>query len=701
MSNKHTNAIRELVLNIKYRPILISLLVLTLALATLLLVNYQFAKRATIATEHMDLIGNISDSTLFIATDSQQLPLMLNKADPAKLNKAVADLKAEAKAIDDYLVELKKYEQKETAMQDFESLWQAYRTKIYAISPNSSLEQLTDLANYAYEQKVPIWDFMDVGYDAYLNESIRLSDYSRYLQVGAFLGLVLYLLFFIGYALSRLRASDAQVALAQKATDDIMKTVNEGLFLVDKDFVIDGQYSAKLATLLTQETIAGRTLIELLRPMISAKDLENAQLFIEQLYNSWVVEELIQDLNPLKEVLVSYIDKDGVSQTKFLSFNFSRVVNSDTEQIEKVFVSVGDVTQAVQLQRQMAQNQQAHDRQIEMISYLLTVDNQQIRRFIAETRQRIERMNNALKDNLAQDLKQKAQQLFREMHSLKGDASAMKLDSVIGLAEAQETKLKALIEHPSPTGNDFLGFTIGLNELIELVDFIDTLQNKLSPNTMASPTKTPQTISDSLTTINALAPQSQTTPSFSWQSYFNQYATDIAQRQGKQVAMTVKGFELINHAPSATISLYKDIAVQLIKNAIVHGIELPKTRQAIAKPSVGNVSVSLQPFDNERVQLMVEDDGHGIDWQKLRQKAIETGQISIEQAKQLQPKDYIRLLFAQGLSTATHQDEDAGRGVGMDIVRQLVVDAHGKIAVNSQANQFTRFTITLPKNIHL
>lgn len=697
MSNLPTNAMRDLMLNAKYRPILISLLVLTLALVALLLANYQFAKRATTATEHMDLIGNISDSALFIATDSQQLPLLLNKSDPVKFNKAVADLKTQAKTIDDYLLELKKYEQKETAMQGFETLWQRYRTKVYAISPNSSLEQLTNLANYAYEQKAPIWDFMNVGYDVYLNESIRLSDYSRYLQVGAFLGLVLYLLFFIGYALSRMRFSDAQVALAQKATDDIMKTVNEGLFLIDKNLVIGERYSARLEDLVHQNQIAGRTLTDLLGEMASHKDLENTQLFVEQLYNNWVVEELIQDLNPLKEVLISYVDDKGFNQTSFLEFNFSRVLDKDSDQINHVFVSVVDITNEVKLKKEMAKNQKEHDRQIEMISYLLTVDSQQVRRFIAETRQRIERMNNGLKDNHTQDLKQKAQQLFRDMHSLKGDASAMKLDSVVGLAEAQETKLKALIDHPNATGNDFLGFTIGLNELIELVDFIEALQDKLSPNTA----NTVHASSDSAKTVHHIDQQPQTSQSFSWQSFFNQYAKAIAERQGKQVAIMVDGFGLINNAPASTISLYKDITVQLVKNAIVHGLELPEARQTLAKSSIGNVSVSLRPLDNNTVQLVVEDDGHGIDWQKLRQKAVEAGKLSAAQAKQLQPKDYIRLLFAQGLSTATHQDEDAGRGVGMDIVRQLVVDAHGKISVNSKASQFTRFTITLPKNARI
>ncbi len=158
--------------------------------------------------------------------------------------------------------------------------------------------------------------------------------------------------------------------------------------------------------------------------------------------------------------------------------------------------------------------------------------------------------------------------------------------------------------------------------------------------------------------------------------------------------MDVQGFELLDSHPKISAAC-KDIAMQLLKNAIVHGIEAPEQRLANHKAQNGRISLSLLPAD-DNYKLHIRDDGQGINWAKIRQKAVEQGLVSAENAHNLTQRDLLKFMFSSGFSTADHQDEDAGRGIGMDIIHQLAQNLNGKISLNSQPNQFTDISITFP-----
>lgn len=678
----------------KYKILIRSLIALSVGLLLIILTNFELARRNTVATKHMDAIGDTSDLMFEIASDTQRLSIV-DGTDNEKANQLIDELKEHAKIIDSYLVKINQYPQKETYLASFNQEWQVYRNKINALKPQQfsqvpDLNQRIELANYAYAKRTPLYDTLNNGYKFYIEETYTLGNYTRALQALTLLGLLGFLFFFVTYTFKRMRVSDNLVAKAQQETHDIMATVNEGLFLIDKDLNIGEQYSAKLASILNQPQLAGRNLVDVLKDTVLASDLEATQMFVEQLYNNWVVEELIQDLNPLKQVLLSYVDERGISDTKFLSFNFLRVMDG-TGQVHKVFVSVVDITNEIRLQRQIELDQAQHNRQIEMISYLISVDATQIRLFIEQAKQRITHMNGVLKTDNQQDFIAKAQQLFRDMHSLKGDASAIKLEAVVELAQRAESQLKRILQLSEVKGTDFLQFTIGLNELLELIQFIEQLMTQLNFAPSVSATTSP------LISPTQQLPVPQATQQSSesyWQTFFSQYATAIAERQHKQVAITVTGFDQLTVTDNE-MAVYKDISVQLLKNAIVHGIETPEQRLASQKSPMGQITLSLTQTNNQR-ELIIRDDGQGIDWQKIRQKAVALGKITAEQAQQLTPKQQLALLFATGISTADGLDEDAGQGVGMDIVRQLAVDGQGQLSLTSQPHQFTQFMIKFP-----
>jgi chemosensory pili system protein ChpA (sensor histidine kinase/response regulator) len=131
----------------------------------------------------------------------------------------------------------------------------------------------------------------------------------------------------------------------------------------------------------------------------------------------------------------------------------------------------------------------------------------------------------------------------------------------------------------------------------------------------------------------------------------------------------------------------------MLRNALVHGIEEPAARAAAGKPEAGRIAVTLRQEANEVVLTLV-DDGRGIDGARLREKAAERGLLADGQA--LSESEQVQLVFLSGLSTAQSVTELAGRGVGMDVVRNEVNAIGGRVEAATAAGRGTTFTIYLP-----
>jgi len=136
----------------------------------------------------------------------------------------------------------------------------------------------------------------------------------------------------------------------------------------------------------------------------------------------------------------------------------------------------------------------------------------------------------------------------------------------------------------------------------------------------------------------------------------------------------------------------------LVRNAIVHGLETPQARLAAGKPETGELRVEVRKEGNEIVVIFA-DDGAGLDLQAVRARAINAGLVTPERS--LEERELIELIFTPGLSTATEVTELAGRGVGMDVVREQVSALGGRIAITSERGAGARFTLYLPMTLSI
>jgi chemosensory pili system protein ChpA (sensor histidine kinase/response regulator) len=168
---------------------------------------------------------------------------------------------------------------------------------------------------------------------------------------------------------------------------------------------------------------------------------------------------------------------------------------------------------------------------------------------------------------------------------------------------------------------------------------------------------------------------------------------DAAKSAGKNVELDLSGSE--TELDNNIIQQISDPLVHLVRNSVAHGIERPENRLTAGKPDTGKVSLRAYHRGNH-IYIEVEDDGRGIDYERVKQSAIERGLVSLETADRLTERDLREMLFHPGFSTAPVKTELAGRGVGLDVVRANLNTLNGEIDIQSKAGEGTKFTLKVP-----
>jgi len=140
------------------------------------------------------------------------------------------------------------------------------------------------------------------------------------------------------------------------------------------------------------------------------------------------------------------------------------------------------------------------------------------------------------------------------------------------------------------------------------------------------------------------------------------------------------------------------ILIHLVRNSIDHGIEPPAERAKLGKPEKGKISVSVSQVSN-RIFITVKDDGHGIDYEKIRAKAFRIFPERINEIMTADHNELLQYIFASGFSTKDVQTDLSGRGIGLDVVRTEMDKLKGKISVSSELNKGTTFELSLPASL--
>jgi HPt (histidine-containing phosphotransfer) domain-containing protein len=477
----------------------------------------------------------------------------------------------------------------------------------------------------------------------------------------------------------QLRRGDKVLDQARKETSDILGTVNEGLFLVHSDFTIGSQRSNKLQDILGIKDKDEINFEYMLEDIVSEKDSAAAHGFLRLLFNPKIKEKLISSLNPLERVEVNLDEGKGVYKTKYLSFDFKRVMHD--EEIVNVLVSVKDITENVLLERALNKANEKSEKQIEMLSQILQSDPITLKSFIDGAYAAFARINNLLKTtaNTQTAYQDTINKIFSEIHNFKGEASSLNISEFVEIAHEFEDELDAMRSKDWLKGQDFLSLAVNLDKLIDYAQTITKLIDKMANFTQVS-----------RDIINSSREVSKT----SWQ-HLNQLVTDLSTKYDKQATLVTSGLNEVE-LPRRLRDAINSVCIQFIRNAMVHGIETPNDRELLNKSAQGRIDIHLSSTANNKIELVVRDDGAGFDYGKIREQAIRSGKWSEEELSGWDNKKLLSLIFAPGFSTASQVTEDAGRGVGMDVALQKIKALEGKVSLSSRKNQFSSFAVTFP-----
>jgi two-component system chemotaxis sensor kinase CheA len=171
-------------------------------------------------------------------------------------------------------------------------------------------------------------------------------------------------------------------------------------------------------------------------------------------------------------------------------------------------------------------------------------------------------------------------------------------------------------------------------------------------------------------------------------------ARDVAEENKKKIRFLIKGGE--TELDKADLDKVKPALIHLIRNAVDHGIETPQVRRSLNKSEEGLVEISVE-MEGENIKITVSDDGAGINVDKLVERAVEKGLIDRNRAEQLSENEKIALMFEHGISTKEMVTEISGRGVGMDVVKAIMVEMRGDVRVETHKNRGTKISLIFPR----
>lgn len=683
----------------KYRGLIFSLWTLFAFLSLAAAANYYLNTRINANTQHIETLHLLDDETQHLLAEIQKIALITESSldtieKTAAYNSTLAEIHKLDERItrvlhiiqyggtfdtDDGRITVDLSARADTVFNDnivqLTGHWRAYRQEIQKISTYQNIKRNNAAAQFAQQQQPKIKGLLTLMRRQETAQSALFTDYSHYIQIGTIAVFLLYLLVFIYYFINRLSRADKKIDMAMQEIGEIMSTVDVGLFLLDRDLNIGDSYSDELENLLGQKNLQHQSLMDVISPLLSQKDLQAAHSFIRQVYSPRVKERLIGSLNPLSAVPITVKDKKGETETRYLNFTFKRIY--ENKEIVRVLVNVSDITDAVLLAQKAEEERADSDLQLELLSLIVNTEQNEVRQFVARAKQHAWDINNTLKrkdDNTPAELRDKLNTIFRSVHSLKGEAGALRFRGFTALVENIEVQLVQRREKPVLSGQDFMSLVIVLEDLIRLIQLLEDVLNLIGNQT-----------------VTAAVSESK-------DAFYRDLVADLAQRNNKQIDFVCNGLEKVPQ--SRLDNLIRNIGVQLLRNAAVHGIESPAERTAARKLPSGRIGMRFGLHEGSLL-MTVEDDGRGLDYEAIRRKAVAIGLCDEARAAALTEKQLSALIFRPGFTTSTRQTGDAGRGVGLDIIKENVIKSGGKIQISSVPGAYTRFRFALPLPHHL
>jgi two-component system, chemotaxis family, sensor kinase CheA len=499
------------------------------------------------------------------------------------------------------------------------------------------------------------------------------------------------------------REKQELIGASNRLTDAILKTSSLGLFMLDSKDRILPQVSNSLATLFRRQDFSNLTFEKLIAPLVSAKTLSIARTHMSKLMD--LARGATEESNPLQDVEVRLIGADGSTETAHYSFDFSAVEIPHEPRVW--LVRVTDITTRAQQFRELVDLRAQVQTQGEILRSVLQAGGSKFGTFLQKTDASMKTINNVLKKPAreAEAFRGKLEETLHEVDRIRRGAAALKLTGLQAAAREFEDALQDLKSRSTLSGSDFLPLAVKLDTLYGQFAMVRSLTSQAAPSREAERAPGDVPVTDNGTQIieapkfiaemaaRAVAEPKRMAAAGSLESTLATLTEMVAQENNRAVILECTGLQLVPSRYQATI---KNIAIQLIRNAVVHGIEPADERETANKPAVATMNLEFRTTADHGFELLFQDDGRGLNPENVRSVAVARGLLSAEDAARLRDRQAIKLIFKSGFSTMTDTPGEPKHGAGMSLVRRYVHEAGGKIALASLMGHETRFKVTLP-----
>lgn len=544
---------------------------------------------------------------------------------------------------------------------------------------------LTHAGAAAQAANLPLLDLMNRLTSEIERQARATTDRLRIVQaIGIALALVTFCYILYQFA-ARLSASDRAAEAARRETAQILGSVREGLFLIDRERRIGTQATASLGAILGIPAVPGAPFAGLLSALAEPRVRDAAADYIDLLFEGKVKAKLMDELNPLLQMQV-------LGEDRWLSFRFTAIAG--VQAISHLLVTVTDISAAMRMQRELASARHQARGEIEMLLGMLGSNPGALEAFARDAEESLREANQRLRHpgSDAAALRRTVDAVFRLVHGIKGDAASMGLALFETRAHDFETRLSALRSRADLAAADLIGLPLQLEEFYERLTVVRAFADQ---------------IARAAARAAALGSESEAAPGAQLDVSLTQLAQRIAADQRKAVEVETS-LEALSALAPATAKHVKDIALQLARNAVAHGIEAPEERARLSKPAAGRLEVRFSRVDGEEgsdeYELVLRDDGRGLNPAEIRATLAASGRYNETQLAELDDRQIMMKIFEPGFSTA-HEDggdgagtghdsgRDAGRGVGLDLVNDKIGRLGGSLRLASQPGAYTEFAV--------
>ena len=447
------------------------------------------------------------------------------------------------------------------------------------------------------------------------------------------------------------------------AMKDNLKT---GVFLLDQDYAIQPAYSKSLETVLGIEELQGVLFTDLLSTSLKEKEREIMLDYFNMVINRSYDTKMLEEINPISTFV--FIN-DNFETEKNLRTSFAPIYRGSGDTY--ILGTVEDITAEVELQQQLAEEASKRDEEMRSLFQVIKVEPRVFMDFIEDAENEFERINDIMKDRAISALDAMIM-VYQAVHAIKSNALILGLENFSGKLHELESEIKRVqAKEEDITFEDVLHITVELEIIMREKDkyreTIDKLQSFKGGDSRRQ---------DRYVLIETLT----------------QACEKAAIAMEKSVQFIVEDLDgvILENGPRRVI---KEVLTQLVRNAVYHGIESPEEREALGKEREGHVRLSIK-YNGGRIHMRLTDDGKGLDFNKIREKADALNLIPKEDLND--KNQLLQTIFAPGFSTADSEDEHAGRGIGLNLVRDRIRDLNGTIKLQTELGKGTSFNIYIP-----